>query len=123
MLDSLGIRCFDQGPGKFSLHRSRLLMCCNQLPDAGWSTIGIENRNTKFFGLCFKCFMVQASLVGNQCLVSGVSSHTSKILYKCASSCTSPESCHLNHLDFLELINSAMASTQRGSLILFKRLY
>ena len=69
------------------------------------STIGALNLITKFCGHCGKKCFTHASRVGNQCLVSGVSLHTAKIFNRCASSWTSPESCHLNTFDFLLLIS------------------
>ena len=33
---------------------------------ASWSTIGALNRMTKLSGLACRCFLIQASLVGNQ---------------------------------------------------------
>jgi hypothetical protein len=77
---------------------------CGQLAAAGWSTIGIENRITKFFGLRLIYGLTHASRVGIQCFTSGVSLATLKILARCFRSCTSPESCHLKYFDFLEEI-------------------
>ena len=67
-------------------------------PAAGWSIIGMLNLITKFLdnavSTCDPCLRV-----GIQCWVPGVSSHT-KIFIRCASSWTSPESCHLKCFDF-----------------------
>ena len=81
---------------------------------AGWSIIWPENLITKFFGHSGKKAFTQASRVGIQCCTCGVSFATAKIFNRCSSSCTSPESCHLNSFDFFELINSAIAPTQSG---------
>jgi hypothetical protein len=123
MLGSLCIHCFDQARDMFCPDRSPPLTCCAQLPAAGWSIIGIENRNVKLLGTWSRKSCVHASRVGNQCLVSGVSLHTAKILIRWSTSCTSPESCHLNHLDFLELIRRAIAPTHSGDLIASSLLY
>jgi hypothetical protein len=94
-----------------------------QLPEAGWSIIGIENRKVKLSGTALKYLLVHASRVGSQWLVSGVSLATANIFNKCSSSWTSPESCHLKYLDFLELINSAIAPTHSGDRIAASLLY
>ena len=85
-----------------------------QLAIAGWSTIWPENLITRLAGHSGRKCLTHASRVGIQCLVSGVSLATAKILSRCSSSWTSPESCHLNSFDFFELINSAIAPTQSG---------
>ena len=85
-----------------------------QLAIAGWSIIWPENLMTKFFGHSSKKCLTHASRVGIQCLTVGVSLATAKIFKRCSSSCTSPESCHLNSFDFFELINRAIAPTQSG---------
>ena len=95
----------------------------SQPPAAGWSIIGMLNRITRLSGhIGRKCF-THASRVGIQCLVSGVSLQTEKIFIRWSSSWTSPESCHLNSLDFLELIRRAIAAVQSSCLTLASLLY
>ena len=94
-----------------------------QLAIAGWSIIWPENLITKFFGHSGRKCFTQASRVGIQCWTCGVSFATANIFNRCSSSCTSPESCHLNSFDFFELINSAIAPTHSGDRMAFRRLY
>ena len=94
-----------------------------QLAIAGWSIIWPENLITKFFGHSGRKCFTHASRVGIQCLVSGVSFATAKILSRCSSSCTSPESCHLNSFDFLLLISNDIAPTHSGERIASSLLY
>ena len=88
-----------------------------QLAIAGWSTIWPENLITRLAGHSGRKCLTHASRVGIQCFTCGVSLATAKILSRCSSSCTSPESCHLNSFDFFELINSAIAPTHSGERI------
>ena len=53
-----------------------------QLLTGPWSTIGDENRTTKFAGAASIWSLIQASRVGIQCLLFGVNLQTSKILFK-----------------------------------------
>ena len=94
-----------------------------QLAIAGWSIIWPENLITRFAGASGRKCFTQASRVGIQCLVFGVNFATAKILSRCSSSCTSPESCHLNSFDFFELINKAIAPTHSGDLMAFSLRY
>ena len=99
------------------------VLVLSQPPAAGWSIIGMLNRITRLSGHSGRKCFTHASRVGIQCLVSGVSLQTEKILSRCASSWTSPESCHLNSLDFLELIRRAIAAVQSSCLTLANLLY
>ena len=94
-----------------------------QLAIAGWSIIWPENLITKLSGASGRKCFTQASRVGIQCLVSGVSLATAKIFNRCSSSWTSPESCHLNSFDFFELINRAIAATHSGDRMASSLLY
>ena len=53
-----------------------------QLAGAAWSIIGALNLITKLSGLLSRWSFIHASRVGIQCLVPGVSRHTSYILFK-----------------------------------------
>ena len=69
-----------------------------QKPGAGLSILCPDNLIIKFFGMLSEFNGKNlASLVGSQCLVRGVSLHTSKIFFKCCTPCRSPESCQRNH--------------------------
>ena len=94
-----------------------------QLLIGSWSTMGTEKRIQRLSGHSGRKAFTQDSRVGIQCLVSGVNFATAKILSRCSSSCTSPESCHLNSFDFFELINSAIAPTHNGDRMAFSLLY
>ena len=90
---------------------------------AGWSIICPENLITRLAGASGRKCFTHASRVGIQCWTCGVSLATANIFNRCSSSCTSPESCHLNSFDFFELINSAIAPTQSGLRMLASLLY
>ena len=94
-----------------------------QLFTGPWSTNWPENLIIKLSGHKGKNDLTHASLVGIQCLVSGVSLQTAKIFSRCCSSWTSPLSCHRNSFDFFELINRLIAPTHSGLLMLASLLY
>ena len=81
-----------------------------------WSIICDEILIIKFGGITSGSIKDKnlTSLVGIQCLVSGVCLHTSKIFFKCCTLWMSPESCHLNQAS--PVIKVTIASTQRGSI-------
>ena len=94
-----------------------------QLSIGSWSTMGTEKRIHKLSGHSGRKAFTHDSRVGIQCLVFGVNFATAKILSRCSSSWTSPESCHLNSFDFFELIRSAIAPTHNGDRMAFSLLY
>ena len=94
-----------------------------QLAIAGWSIIWPENLITRFAGASGRKCLTHASRVGIQCFTCGVSLATAKIFRRCSSSCTSPESCHLNSFDFLLLISNDIAPTHSGERIASSLLY
>ena len=88
-----------------------------QNPAAGLSILWPESLIIKFLGiLSVLNGRNLASRVGSQCMVPGVSLHTSKIFFKCCTDCRSPESCHLN--TGCLSINVTIDSIQRGSMSL-----
>ena len=82
-----------------------------QNPAAGLSILWPESLIIKFLGiLSVLNGRNLASRVGSQCIVSGVSLHTSNILMRCWTLCRSPESCQRKC--FLPLISVAIAGIQ-----------
>ena len=57
-----------------------------QLLIGAWSTFGTLNLIIKLSGHSGRKALIQASLVGIQCLVSGVNFATAKIFKRCSSS-------------------------------------
>src|SRR5210317_303165 len=96
---------------------------CGQLSGAAWSIIGALNLIIKLSGQLARWSFVHASRVGSQCLTSGVSLQTSKILFRWSRFCTSPESCQRKYFTFLELICNAIAVTHSGCLSASNLLY
>ena len=111
--DSRRTRCCWSGAGQLRLFVETVDVLA-QLLTGPWSTIGDENLTTKFAGALCIWSLIHASRVGIQCRLLGVNLHTSKIFSRCCTSCTSPESCHLNTSGFLLLISVAIAWTQSG---------
>ena len=91
-----------------------------QNPAAGLSILWPESLIIKFLGiLSVLNGRNLASRVGSQCMVPGVSLHTSKIFFKCCTDCRSPESCHLNQ--GVLSINTTMAGIHSGWVKLARR--
>ena len=91
-----------------------------QNPAAGLSILWPESLIIKFLGiLSVLNGRNLASRVGSQCIVSGVSLHTSNILMRCCTDCRSPESCHLNQ--GVLSINTTIAGIHSGWVKLARR--
>ena len=89
---------------------------------AGLFILCPDNLIIKFLGILSKFNGKNlASRLGSQCLVPGVSLHTSKIFFKCCTPCRSPESCHLNH--GVLSINTTIAGIHSGCVKLSSLLF